>query len=154
MNERVASGPFFANFSYLYTKLTTMLGFTPFKRHANRFNYTPRYFDPAKEAREERRAELCGTRSGDDGQEYRPGQYLRTQREARASRRAAEQERGNLRILKMGAAAVLVLLFIYLLYPRLAELFVQAQRTPEKREQAGEFDPSRPITIVPNDYQE
>ena len=28
-----------------------MLGFTPFKRHANKFNYIPRYYDPEKEAR-------------------------------------------------------------------------------------------------------
>ena len=33
-----------------------MLGFTPFKRHANKFNYIPRYYDPEKEAREQRRA--------------------------------------------------------------------------------------------------
>ena len=37
-----------------------MLGFTPFKRHANKFNYIPRYYDPEKEAREQRRAELRG----------------------------------------------------------------------------------------------
>ena len=35
-----------------------MLGFTPFKKHANKFNYIPRYYDPEKEAREQRRAEL------------------------------------------------------------------------------------------------
>lgn len=132
-----------------------MLGFTPFKRHANKFNYTPRYFDPEKEAREERRAELCGERAEDDGQEYRPGQYLRTQHAARASRRAAEDERGRMRVMKMAAAAVLVLLFIFLLYPRMADVFMRAQRPAAPRElPAGEFDPSRPITIVPNDYQE
>ena len=27
-----------------------MLGFTPFKKHANKFNYIPRYYDPEKEA--------------------------------------------------------------------------------------------------------
>ena len=31
-----------------------MLGFTPFKRHPNKFNYIPRYYDPEKEAREQR----------------------------------------------------------------------------------------------------
>ena len=40
-----------------------MLGFTPFKRHANKFNYIPRYYDPEKEAREQRRAELRGERA-------------------------------------------------------------------------------------------
>ena len=42
-----------------------MLGFTPFKKHANKFNYIPRYYDPEKEAREQRRAELRGERAED-----------------------------------------------------------------------------------------
>ena len=25
-----------------------MLGFSPFKKHANKFNYIPRYYDPEK----------------------------------------------------------------------------------------------------------
>ena len=37
-----------------------MLGFSPFKKRANKFNYTPRYYDPEKEAREQRRAEMFG----------------------------------------------------------------------------------------------
>ena len=53
-----------------------MLGFTPFKKHANKFNYIPRYYDPEKEAREQRRAELRGERAEDAGGEYRPGQYI------------------------------------------------------------------------------
>ena len=55
-----------------------MLGFTPFKRHANKFNYIPRYYDPEKEAREQRRAELRGERAEDGDGEYRPAQYIRT----------------------------------------------------------------------------
>jgi len=35
-----------------------MSGFTPFKKHANKFNYLPRYYDPEKEERDRRRAEL------------------------------------------------------------------------------------------------
>lgn len=85
-----------------------MLGFTPFKKHANKFNYIPRYYDPEKEAREQRRAELRGERAEDAGREYRPGQYIRTQREARAARRTREEERGRMRIWKMAAGAVLV----------------------------------------------
>ena len=49
-----------------------MLGFTPFKKHANKFNYIPRYYDPEKEAREQRRAELRGERAGDEAHEYVP----------------------------------------------------------------------------------
>ena len=47
-----------------------MLGFTPFKRHPNKFNYIPRYYDPEKEAREQRRAELRGERAEDADREY------------------------------------------------------------------------------------
>ncbi|MEG1701004.1 MAG: hypothetical protein RRY33_05845 [Alistipes sp.] len=133
-----------------------MLGFSPFKKHANKFSYIPRYYDPAKEAREERRAELRGERAGDASREYRPGQYIRTQRDARAAHRANEEGRGRMRIWKMAAAAVFVLLFIYLLYPRLAEVFIRAQNAPVNAptEQVESFDPSIPITVVPNDYKE
>lgn len=134
-----------------------MLGFTPFKKHANKFNYIPRYYDPEKEAREQRRAELRGERAEDAGREYKPGQYIRTQRDARAARRADEDRVGQVRILKMAAAAVLVLLFIYLLYPKLADVFLRAgsPAVPVRTEQAAEeFDPYAPITVVPNDYQE
>lgn len=134
-----------------------MLGFTPFKKHANKFNYIPRYYDPEKEAREQRRAELHGERAEDAGREYKPGQYIRTQREARAARRAGEDKTGQGRILKMAAAAVLVLLFIYLLYPKLADVFLRARipAAPIRTEQAAEeFNPYAPITVVPNDYQE
>ncbi len=57
----------------------------------------------------------------------------------------------------MAAAAVLVLLFIYLLYPKLADVFLRAgsAAAPVRTEQAAEeFDPYAPITVVPNDYQE
>lgn len=107
-----------------------MLGFTPFKRHPNKFNYIPRYYDPEKEAREQRRAELRGERAEDADREYQPGQYIRTQREARDARRSNEEERGRIRVLKMAAGAVLVLLFIYLLYPKLADVFLRARTAP------------------------
>lgn len=132
-----------------------MLGFTPFKRHANKFNYIPRYYDPEKEAREQRRAELRGERAEDADREYRPGQYIRTQREAREARRAGREDAGRMRVVKMAAGAVLVLLFIYLLYPKLAGVFMQAQRAPQKVQvEEGEFNPYAPIRIVPNDYKE
>ena len=128
-----------------------MSGFTPFKRHANRFSYTPRYYDPAKEAREQRRAELRGERS-DDG-EYVPGKYIRTQREARAARRnkAASRSQGKLWLMVL-AAAVLVL-FVYMVYPRLVAVFQTAVRDTPVQQQQEEFDPYAPITVVPNDYQ-
>ena len=42
-----------------------MLGFSPFKKHANKFNYIPRYYDPEAERRAQRRAELRGERPED-----------------------------------------------------------------------------------------
>lgn len=133
-----------------------MLGFTPFKRHANKFNYIPRYYDPEKEAREQRRAELRGERAEDGEREYKPGQFIRTQREARAARRANEDDRGRMRVMKMAAAAVLVLLFIYLLYPKLADVFLRAQTAPApalQEQVEEEFNPYAPIRVVPNDYE-
>ena len=57
----------------------------------------------------------------------------------------------------MAAAAVLVLLFIYLLYPKLAEVFLQAAATqpaPAANTEAEDgFDPYAPIRVVPNDYE-
>lgn len=133
-----------------------MLGFSPVKKHANKFNYVPRYYDPEKEAREARRAELYGERAEDAGREYRPGQYIRTQREARAARRVNRDEQGRMKIWKMAIGTVLVLLFIYLLYPRLADVFIQAQTPHVKVLQpvTEEFNPYTPITVVPNDYKE
>ena len=65
--------------------------FSPHKRHANKFNYIPRYYDPAKEERELRRAELRGERMDDEG-EYKPGKYIQAKREARELRRMQEQK--------------------------------------------------------------
>ena len=56
--------------------------FTPAKKHPNRFNYTPRYYDPVKEEREQRRAELRGERLDESG-EYTPGKYIKAKSEAR-----------------------------------------------------------------------
>lgn len=132
--------------------------FTPFKRHANKFNYIPRYYDPEKEAREQRRAELRGERAEDADREYTPGQYIRTQREARAARRSGTDDRGRMRFFKIAGAAVLLLLFIYLLYPKLANWGLLLQQSPQRPVPAaqaeGEFNPYAPIVVVPNDYQE
>ena len=71
--------------------------FSPHKRHANQFSYTPRYYDPAKEERELRRAELRGERRPDEkrGEEYEPGQYIRAKREAREARLVKEKQQSR-----------------------------------------------------------
>ena len=50
-----------------------------------------------------------------------------------------------------------VLLFIYLLYPKLADVFLRARTAPAtETQQVGEeeFNPYAPIRVVPNDYEE
>ena len=134
--------------------------FTPHKRHANKFNYTPRYYDPDKEERERRRQELRGERLDDSG-EYTPGKYIQAKRDARLSR-AAEQTSSNgnrMRMWALGVGVMLLFLFIYILIPRIASIVDMATTdnsatsTQEVRE-VEEFDPYAPIIIVPNDYQE
>lgn len=131
--------------------------FTPYKRKANEFKYTPRYFDPEKERREQRRRELCGESTADANKEYEVGQYIRTQRAARAEARATRQDRhgkGSTFVLFAGAALILVL--VYMLYPRIVSAFATAQSNTESKqtEATEEFNPYAPITVVPNDYKE
>ena len=147
-----------------------MLGFTPFKKHANKFNYIPRYYDPEAERRAQRRAELRGERPEDAGRAYEPGQYLRTARTARAARREAERSARSKRrfgLLAMGVAVLL--LFFMVIYPRVTALMRQAERTPapapaavERQAPASDLDQSgitdvewqqMPVTVVPNDYE-
>ena len=130
--------------------------FSPVKKHANKFRYIPRYYDPEKERREQRRKELHGTSSELDNAEYQPGQYIRTQRDAR---RAAKQSNEGGR--KMPSTMLLMLfavlvIIIYMLYPRIVDAFTAARTTPEERmqQEIEEFNPYTPITIVPNDYKE
>ncbi len=148
--------------------------FTPVKKHPNRFNYTPRYYDPVKEAREQRRRELRGERGEDidtavSQGEYKPGDYLRRRKAMRLERKSVESaERGGKRnpIMTLALVAVFVLLLAYLLVPRIVALINGAQGSQATTEQSGgnpngsttaeeaEFDPYAPIVIVPNDYQE
>ena len=130
--------------------------FSPYKRHANKFNYKPRYYDPEREARELRRAELHGERPDDDG-EYTPGKYIRTRKAAREARRAEKSEGASrMRMWVLGVGVILLALFIYLILPRVKAVFEMAQdpssRAPQ--ESAEEFNPYAPIVVVPNDYEE
>lgn len=130
--------------------------FTPVKRHANAFRYIPRYYDPEKERREQRRKELHGTCAEQEGKEYQPGQYIRTQREARRAaqhRREGERKMPSMFIFMLVAVLVLI---IYMLYPRIVEVFSAAHSSPQEQMQQDieEFNPYTPITIVPNDYKE
>ncbi len=133
-----------------------MLGFSPFKKRANKFNYTPRYYDPAKEAREQRRAEMFGKRDDkSDTGEYTPGQYNRTKHDARMANRREQTSTSQNKLMITVAVVVLLLLVIYLLYPRLLGAFQTANKQTVPTEAAQEeFNSATPIVIVPNDYQE
>lgn len=138
--------------------------FSPYKRHANSFNYTPRYYDPAKEAREQRRAELRGERLDDDS-EYTPGKYIRAKREARDLKRAQVAKKGGaektMKMLIMVVALMLLAALIYILVPRLGAIFELAttdsatnKKFEQQQQEVEEFDPYAPLIIVPNDYEE
>ena len=128
--------------------------FTPIKKHANKFRYIPRYYDPEQERRDQRRKELRGTSSHDDG-EYTPGQYIRTQREARrlAKENKSKSKMPSVVFMMLVATAVIIL---FALVPRIVEVFSAKKPTAEEVQQRDieEFNPYTPITIVPNDYKE
>lgn len=137
--------------------------FSPYKRHANDFSYTPRYYDPEKEAREQRRAEMLGERIDDSG-EYSPGKYIRAKREARDLRREQEAKKGksekHMKMWTMGVALILLMALIYMLVPRLGAIFEMAttdssmKKYEQQQQEVEAFDPYAPLIIVPNDYQE
>ncbi len=139
--------------------------FSPHKRHANKFNYTPRYYDPAKEERERRRAELRGERRDvENSGEYEPGKYIRAKREAREARLAQEKKQKNsdkrMNMWVMGLGLILLVVFIYVLVPRIDAIFEMAtsdsssKQVERQMKEYEEFNPYAPIVIVPNDYQE
>ncbi len=135
-----------------------MGAFTPFKRHATEFKYTPRYYDPQREAREQRRAEMRGERldTQAEGDEYRPGQYIKTQSAARATRRASNNAKSKSRTWLSVVVVVLVALFGTMLYNKIAEVFggVDGSQRAQPKAEYEEFNPYAPIVVVPNDYED
>ncbi len=132
-----------------------MKGFTPFKRHANEFKYTPRFYDPNKEERDRRRAELRGSRAEGEEGDYIPGEYLRRQKEARDAR-SSRKNGGKYSSSFMIMGIALILLLGYMLLPRIIDLFMTADQSVERKapvDEYQEFDPYAPIRIVPNDYK-
>ena len=106
--------------------------FRPHKTKPRQFNYIPRHYDPVKEERDRRRRELHGTSTQDD-EEYTPGKYIRTQREARdASRGERTCYEGLGRI---AAIAVVMVLAMLLFIPRFMRFVERANE--EKLTQQG-----------------
>lgn len=144
-----------------------MGAFTPFKRHANSFNYKPRHYDPKKEAMEQRRVELRGFRrdskevENDHESGYQPGQYIRAQSAARSARRSVERKSGaksKLRMYIMIAVVAALGVMGSMLYNKLVEMVnrptIQQSIKSQAESEYEEFNPHTPITIVPNDYVE
>jgi hypothetical protein len=135
--------------------------FSPVKRHANKFRYIPRYYDPEKERRDQRRKELCGVSSQDEG-EYTPGQYIRTQRDAR--RAAKEESEGGRKMPSMVFMLLIaaVAIVLYMLYPRVIAVFTESRdaKAKSKAERYQEMEneawphSNANIIVVPNDYNE
>lgn len=132
--------------------------FSPSKKHANKFNYIPRFYDPEKDRREQRRRELRG-QSADDDTPYAPGKYIRTVREARAERKAQQKANsGTPRALMVFGVAIIIII-AYMLVPRIVNIITMANSKSNPVVEQAEldnstFNPYTPITIVPNDYQE
>ena len=89
--------------------------FRPHKTKPRQFNYIPRHYDPVKEERDRRRRELHGTSTQDD-QEYTPGKYIRTQREARDASRG--ERTGYEGLGRIAAIAIVMVLAILIFIPR------------------------------------
>ncbi len=131
-----------------------MKGFTPVKKRAKQFNYIPRYYDPQKDAREERLAELRGVRSSTDEREYKPGDYIRTKSEARLNRKERESQGGSRSTTFMIMGVVLLFLFGYMILPRIISAFEIGGAKTEKKapiNEYEEFDPYAPLRVIPND---
>lgn len=75
---------------------------------ARQFDYRPRYYDPAKEARGKRREELFGTRVSDG--EYVPGEMLRNRQMKRMiaadDRQRTKRKKGSTLMLIVFLAAL------------------------------------------------
>ncbi len=132
-----------------------MGAFTPFKRHANSFKYTPRHYDPAKEAREQRRVELYGERRDErERGEYQPGDYIRRSSEARSARRR-ETSKGSRNQMWITIGVVLIVLYMgSLLFSRIMYIMVDWGGSSNNSLVEDEFNPYAPILVVPNDYVE
>lgn len=112
--------------------------FRPHKTKPRQFNYIPRHYDPVKEEREQRRRELHGTSSEDDMEEYVPGKYIRTQREARDAARENESNSSSTKIRNMAIMAVMLGIFTLVIVPRFVTFFNMARDEQEANKAAEE----------------
>ena len=105
--------------------------FRPHKTKPRQFNYIPRYYDPVLNERNERRKQLHGTSKENDDQEYTPGKYIRTQREARDASRESERGAGLSKLRGLVIIAIVIGLGMLWLLPRIMDFVIMADA--EKR---------------------
>ena len=105
--------------------------FRPHKTKPRQFNYIPRYYDPVINERNERRKQLHGTSSESSNEEYSPGKYIRTQREARDASRESERGAGLSKLRGMVIIAIVIGLGMLWLLPRIMDFVIMADA--EKR---------------------
>ncbi len=100
--------------------------FRPHKTKPRQFNYIPRYYDPVEEERNLRRKQLHGTSSESDGEEYVPGKYVRTQREAREISRGERSDEGMSKIRGLVVVTVVIALGVMWLLPHIMNFVIAA----------------------------
>lgn len=108
--------------------------FRPHKTKPRQFNYTPRYYDPVKEAFNQRRKELHGTSSETDELPYAPGDYLRMKKEARRESRDEQAKSASNRLLRYGLLIVVVGLGFAYIMPRATEILTRFMDAGEATE--------------------
>ncbi|MBO5018446.1 MAG: hypothetical protein J6C56_06245 [Alistipes sp.] len=104
--------------------------FRPHKTKPRQFNYTPRFYDPQKEAMEQRRRELHGTSSESDNMPYQPGNYLRTQRDARREARESDSNAATNRLLRYALLIIIVGMAMMYLFPRITSFLERIMQQP------------------------
>lgn len=84
------------------------------QRKPRQFSYKPRHFDPEKEAREQRRKELCGADAEQvDNAPYVPGQYIKNDMYARRGIGRAGRTATSPNKIRLAAVAVGLLLLAW-----------------------------------------
>lgn len=129
--------------------------FRPHKTKPRQFNYIPRYYDPVKEERNLRRKQLHGTSSESDNEEYVPGKYVRTQREAREISRGERSDEGMSKIRGLVVVTVVIALGVMWLLPHIMNFVIAAseekQATNGTAQQMGGEDVITPLDFVINE---
>lgn len=129
--------------------------FRPHKTKPRQFNYIPRYYDPVKEERNLRRKQLHGTSSESDGEEYVPGKYVRTQREAREISHGERSDEGMSKIRGLVVVTVVIALGVMWLLPHIMNFVIAAseekQATNGTTQQMGGEEVITPLDFVINE---